>query len=123
MKTLELAYDEEGDVLYVTFQRTKKGHYQSLNDHMVVRFDPRLGEAVGLTLIDFSAMLPRADGTTPQLVLDRLDELPPDRRELVLSSLLRPPLSYWLEISSSTATPVSASISHPHAILDLLRAA
>lgn len=125
MTTLELSYDEEGDILYITFQRRRKVAYQSLNDHIVLRYDPRTLEPLGLTLIDFSAMLPRADNSMPQFSLDVLADLPVERKEQILAILRRPPVNRWLRV---TATPTGAeelcgSLNRSDMILDLLQAA
>jgi len=57
--------------------------------------------------------------------LDRLADLPPERREQVLAILSTPPVNHWLRITNlgSAESEVQAAISQPQTILNLLRAA
>ena len=123
-KSLELSYDEEGDILYVSFLHDRPAAYQSLTDNIVVRFDPQTLEPIGLTLIDFSVMAPAAS-PAPRLELYRLAQLPLERRKAVLSVLAHPTMSQWLEVSASATESATwyASIRQPKSILDLLHAA
>ena len=125
MKTLEFSYDDEGDILYITFQRKRKALYQSLNDNIILRYNPRTLESYSLTLIDLSAMIPQADHAAPVFALDRLADLPPERREQVLGILNTPPVTHWLRVTSAgpAESEVQASLNQPQTILNLLRAA
>lgn len=122
--TLELDYDAEGDILYVLFQRGVKSAYQSLMDNIVLRFNPVTHEPIGLTLIDFSVMAAKPDGS-PSYELDHLAELPDNRRAIVLDVVSRPPMNRWLHVKASSDEPGvwRGSILQPQTILDLLRAA
>jgi len=120
MRDIHFSYDEEGDVLYIAFHKGRKATSVSLNDNMVLRFDPETQEAVGLTLLDFSRLV-EASGPLP---LWRLAELPATLRDMVWTVLTRPPISLYLCV---TTPPTEA---HPAAILaqqfslaDLLMAA
>ncbi|HHH42029.1 MAG TPA: DUF2283 domain-containing protein, partial [Chloroflexi bacterium] len=95
MRELHLSYDAEGDVLYISFAKGQKGSSVSLNDNIVLRFDAPTGEAVGLTLLDFSNLVhhPRP------LPLSRLDDFPPELRQIVWRILTRPPVSLYLKIA------------------------
>jgi uncharacterized protein YuzE len=120
MRDIHFSYDEEGDVLYIAFHKGRKATSVSLNDSMVLRFDPETQEAVGLTLLDFSRLV-EASGPLP---LWRLAELPAALRDMVWTVLTRQPISLYLGVTTS---PTEA---HPVAILaqqlslaDLLMAA
>ena len=123
-KMLELSYDEEGDILYVSFLHDRPAAYQSLTDNIVLRFDPQTLEPIGLTLIDFSVMAPGV-GQAPRFELYRLAQLPAERRKAVLTVLGYPSVNQWLEVSTSTTEPPTwyASVRQPKSILDLLHAA
>jgi len=118
-------HNDEGDILYITFQRSRKSVDQSLNDNIVLQYNPRTSEPYGLMLIDLSAMLPQSDNAAPTFALDRLADLPPERREQVLAILSTPPVNHWLRITNlgSAESEVQAAISQPQTILNLLRAA
>ena len=123
-KTLELSYDEEGDILYVSFLHDRPAAYQSLTDNIVLRFDPQTLEPIGLTLIDFSVMVP-GEGQRPRFELYRLAQLPEERRKTVLSVLAHPTVKQWLEVSASATEPQAwyGMVRQPKSILDLLHAA
>ena len=72
MRDIHFSYDEEGDVLYIAFHKGRKASSVSLNDSMILRFDPETQEAIGLTLLDFSRLV-EASGPLP---LWRVSELP-----------------------------------------------
>lgn len=95
MKDVHFSYDQQADVLYITFAKGCKASSVSLNDNLVLRFDAQAGEAVGLTILDFSHLVqePRA------LLLSRLEEFPPELKSLVWAILIRPPVSHYLCIT------------------------
>ena len=97
MRDLHFSYDQQADVLYIAFDKGRKASSVSLNDNLVLRFDAQTGKAIGLTILEFSCLM-RESGTLP---LARLDEFPPELRNLVWKILTRPPVSYYLRITSS----------------------
>jgi len=107
MRDIHFSYDEEGDVLYIAFRKGHKATSVSLNDNMVLRFDPETQKAVGLTLLDFSRLVEAPD----PLALWRLAELPDTLRDMVWTVLTQPPISLYLYV---TTPPTDA---HPAAIL------
>lgn len=125
METVELSYDEEGDILYVDFLKGRKASYQSLTDNIVLRFDSQTFEPVGLTLIDFSRMLPQAGGIAPHFAFSRLNDIPTDRRNQVLDILMHAPVNRWLDLQTSPnrAGVILGSVRQPQTLLELLTAA
>ena len=95
MKDLHFSYDQEADVLYIAFDKGRKASSVSLNDNLLLRFDAHTGEAVGLTILDFSRLM-REPGT---LSLSRLDEFPSELQRLVWKILTSPPISHYLRVT------------------------
>jgi len=98
MKGLKILYDEEGDVLYVKFAEEPPGSTVSLNDMVVLRFDPETHEGLGLTFLSFSHMLPTDDGSVPGFALTHLADLPAHLRSIVWDAVNRPPVTRLLYI-------------------------
>jgi uncharacterized protein YuzE len=124
MKTIKLTYDEEGDILYVEFLKGRKASYQSLTDNIVLRFDPQTFEPIGLTLIDYSRLVPQG-GSPPHFAFDRLTDIPSDRRNSVITILSHPPVNRWLDTFTLPGQPgaVLGSVRQPQNVLELLTAA
>ncbi len=54
-KNLNLLYDKDADVLYVSLGHPEYTDYVELDDNFVLRLDPETKEIVGFTIIDFGA--------------------------------------------------------------------
>ena len=101
MRKAKYNYDQEGDILYISFGRSEHIVGVELGDHLLLRLDtgkettsaPR---AVGLTVL-FPAQL-MALGHTPTFTLERLERLPADVRAAVLEVLSKPPVSELLSM-------------------------
>lgn len=120
MRDLHFSYDEEGDLLYIAFHKGRKATSVSLNDNMVLRFDPETQEAVGLTLLDFSRLV---EASAP-LPLWRLAELPATLRDMVRTVLTQPPISLCLGVTTSpTEAHPAAILAQQLSLADLLMAA
>jgi len=46
-------YDEEADVLYVSFGKPRKAEGIDIGDGTILRVDPDTGEVIGITLLNF----------------------------------------------------------------------
>ena len=46
-------YDEEADVLYVSFGKPRKAEGIDIGDGTILRVDPETGQIVGITILDF----------------------------------------------------------------------
>jgi uncharacterized protein YuzE len=51
---LQMYYDTEADVLYVTKGHPQYTDYVEYGDNIILRFDPNTKELVGFTITDFS---------------------------------------------------------------------
>jgi hypothetical protein len=117
MRDLHFSYDVEGDVLYIAFDKGRKGSSVSLNDHMILRFGACTDKAVGLTLLDFS----RLASTDQVLPLSRLVEFPTELRAKVWAILNAPPVSHYLHIVSPADThTLAASLARQLSLAELL---
>jgi uncharacterized protein YuzE len=47
-------YDEEADVLYISFGEPRPAEGLDIGDGTILRVDPKTDEVIGLTLLDFS---------------------------------------------------------------------
>ncbi len=95
-KDLHFSYDQQADVLYIAFDKGRKASSVSLNDNLLLRFDAQTGEAIGLTILDFSRLMREPE----TLSLSRLDEFPAELQKLVWKALTHPPISHYLHIIS-----------------------
>jgi uncharacterized protein YuzE len=120
MRDIHFSYDEEGDVLYIAFHKGRKATSVSLNDNIVLRFDPETQKAVGLTLLDFSRLMEAPDPSP----LWRLAELPATLRDMVWTVLTQPPISLYLCVATSpTEAHPAATLAQELSLADLLMVA
>jgi len=106
MSEMKYNYDQEGDVLYISFGRSEHVVGVELGDHLLLRLDTgkdtvRSPRAVGLTIL-FPAQL-LALGHTPTFTLERLERLPADLRAAVLEVLSKSPVSELLSMRLTLA--------------------
>jgi len=50
---INLYFDEEGDVLDITFGKPRKAVAKELKNDIAIRVDPKTGEIVGITILNF----------------------------------------------------------------------
>jgi hypothetical protein len=99
----EIKYDEEADVLYVSFGRSEHVTGVELADNILLRLDtgqatgtsPR---AVGLTFISFAQMMAHYRDRPLSVPLANLRNLPEGLWQIVLDVLTTPPVSDFLGI-------------------------
>jgi len=112
METIKLNYDEEADVLYVSFGRSAHVTGVELTDNIVLRLDT--GEAtasapraIGLTFISFAQMMLHHRDQPVTVSLMHLRNLPEAVWRAVLSVVTTPPVSDFLDVglSLSPQTP------------------
>ncbi|MFQ6100343.1 MAG: hypothetical protein ACE5OS_03810 [Anaerolineae bacterium] len=77
----------------------------SLIEHILLRFHPETQEAVGLTLMDFSALVQPTEVGPRSFALTGLDNLPDDLRETVITLITTPPVNRFLKVSSFAPSP------------------
>lgn len=51
---MQLAYDREADVLYLSIGEPRKAVSRELDNDVLLRIDPDTGEVVGLTILNLS---------------------------------------------------------------------
>ena len=121
MRDIHLAYDEEGDILYLSFGPNRQASTLSLNDNIVLRYDPQAHKAVGLTVIGFSDLLV-LEGQGKLLPLRDLAELPNALGQLIKALITHPPVNLYLQISEDR-THLTTRLAHQFSLADLLLAA
>ncbi len=95
-------YDEISDTLYVSFKPGEKATGIELNDHILLRISKTERRAVGLTFLDYSLLAQKTDLGLRSFPLSGLSELSDELKEIVLSVLLKPPVSNILILSAYT---------------------
>lgn len=100
MRDFHMAYDEEGDILYLSFVPNRQALTLSLNDYVVLRYDPQAHEAVGMTIIGFSDLL-AVEHAGESIPLRDLAELPDKLGMLVWDLITHPPVTLYLQITES----------------------
>jgi uncharacterized protein YuzE len=101
------SYDQEADVLYVSFSPGEKATTAvELNDNILLRFNRAEKRAIGLTLMDFSALVQMTKLGPRSFPLHGLQELEPEWQETVIDIITMPPVNQILKVS--TFMPLSA---------------
>ena len=97
-------YDEDTDILYISFAPGEKATATvELNDNVVLRFDRNEQRAIGLTLMDFSVLVQPGILGPQYFPLSGLADLESDWQEVVLNLLKQPPVSDIIKLSSYRA--------------------
>jgi uncharacterized protein YuzE len=96
----QIRYDEESDTLQFTFVPGQSATGIELNDNILLRVDRTSGEAVGLTIFNFSVLAQPTEMGPRSVPLTGLAELGPEMREMALSILQRSPVSDHLKLSA-----------------------
>lgn len=95
-------YDEISDTLYISFALGEKATGIELNEHILLRIDKEKRKAVGVTLLNYSVLVQRADFGPRSFPLTGLTQLSGETREIVLSILESPPMKEILSLSTYT---------------------
>lgn len=106
--TYTMNYDEDADVLYVSFGRSQQITGIELTDNVLLRLDtgkasgapPR---AIGLTFISFQKMMAAHRDHPLRVSLANLRSLPDDLWLATLSVVTTPPLSDFLSVDLAIA--------------------
>jgi uncharacterized protein YuzE len=97
------SYDEEADVLYISFSPGEKATTAiELNDNILLRFNYADKRAIGLTLMDFSVLVQLTELGPRSFPLSGLSELEPEWQEIVIGILTKPPVNQILKVSTYT---------------------
>ena len=97
---LQIRYDEASDTLLLAFGPKRSATGIELNENLLLRVDKVAREPVGLTIFDFSILAGHEEKSLPLRGLSELDET---MRGLTLETMLRPPVSRYLEVQGNSA--------------------
>lgn len=96
-------YDEEVDVLYVSFAPGEKATAAvELNDNILLRFNKVEKRAIGLTLMDFSVLIQQTELGPRGFPMPGLDELEREWQEVVIEIITSPPVNQVLHVLAYT---------------------
>ncbi len=100
MASFEAAYNEDEDVLDVTFETNDEqlARTLALNDHVVLYTDPLLGSVWGLTFYSYHKLL-----LVSETEFTALKEIDPARAQVLLGLVARPPASLFFDITDPEA--------------------
>jgi len=110
-------YDEEGDILYISFQPGEKGTGVELNENILLRFNRKEKKALGLTLFNFSVLIQTTETGPRSFPLTGLADISEDLRDVVTHIITHPPVNHYLK--TLTYTP-SLAESLPIALVERL---
>lgn len=104
MQSRRISYDEKGDILYLNFSGNPADSSLTIvKDLILLRFNKEEKQAVGLTFLAFSCLLPSPDdGEVPRFRLERLNDFPEHIRSIVWDMITRPPISHYLHVTPGT---------------------
>jgi hypothetical protein len=103
---VRLVYDEETDILEIFFGENGPATGIELTDYIILRLDKRAKRALSLLLLHFSIISEQTEYGPRSFLLNKLDRLPEDMRELVLRLVTSLPVSQFLKLSHLQASPV-----------------
>ena len=102
MTTPTTNYDETSDTLYISFAPSEKATGVELNEHILLRIDKEKRKAVGVTLLNYSVLVQRADFGPRSFPITGLTQLSVETRDIVLSILGTSPVREILSLSTYT---------------------
>ncbi|MEW5830403.1 MAG: DUF2283 domain-containing protein [Chloroflexota bacterium] len=95
-------YDETSDTLYISFTPDVKATGIELNDHIILRIDKENRKAVGITFLNYSILIQKADFGPRSFPLTGLTMLSEETREIVMEILGKSPVKEILALSTYT---------------------
>lgn len=95
-------YDETSDTLYMSFIPDIKATGIELNEHILLRIDKENRKAVGITFLNYSILIQKADYGPRSFPLTGLTRLSDDTREIVMEILGSAPVLEILSLSTYT---------------------
>jgi uncharacterized protein YuzE len=95
------SYDKEADVLYISFAPGEKPTAAvELNSNILLRFNREEERAVGLTLLDFSALVQKTKLGPRNFPLTGMKDLEPEWQEVVTKIITSSPVNKILKVST-----------------------
>jgi uncharacterized protein YuzE len=95
-------YDETSDTLYMSFIPDVKATGIELNEHILLRVDKERSRAVGITFLNYSILVQKADFGPRSFPLTGLAKLSDETREMVMDILATAPVKEILSLSTYT---------------------
>jgi uncharacterized protein YuzE len=102
MTSLTSNYDETSDTLYISFVPNVKATGIELNEHILLRIDKENRRAVGLTFLDYSILIQKADFGPRSFPLTGLMKSSEETREIVMEIVGKSPVKEILSLSTFT---------------------
>ena len=111
MSEIKVNYDEDADVLYISFGQSEHVTGVELADNILLRLDTGQAtgsppKAVGLTFISFGYMMGHYQGKPVNVPLANLRHLPEELWQAVLAVTTTPPVSDFLAVGLSLSPRV-----------------
>src|SRR5574337_577263 len=91
-------YDELSDTLYMSFLPNVKATGIELNDHILLRVDKENLQAVGLTFLNYSILIQKADFGPRSFPLAGLTQLSEETRMMVMKIIEQSPVKEILSL-------------------------
>lgn len=95
-------YDEASDTLYISFVPDIKATGIELNEHILLRLDKESRRAVGITFLNYSILIQKADFGPRSFPLTGLAHLSNETREIVMDILATSPVKEIFSLSTYT---------------------
>lgn len=95
-------YDETSDTLYISFIPDVKATGIELSDHILLRIDKENHKAIGITFLNYSILIQKADFGPRSFPLTGLAKLSEETREMVMGILDKSPVKEILTLSTYT---------------------
>lgn len=103
-------YDEISDTLYISFVPDLKATGIELNEHILLRIDKESARAVGITFLNYSILIQKADFGPRSFPLTGLAKLSEETREMVMDILASAPVKEILSLSTYYTPSLSEAI-------------
>lgn len=97
-----MIYAEISDILYISFVPDVKATGIELSDHILLRIDKKSRRAIGITFLNYSSLIQKADFGPRSFPLTGLARLSDESREMVLEILAKSPVKEILSLSTYT---------------------
>lgn len=100
MNEPKYSYDEDADILYISFAPGETATGIMLNDQLLLRVKRAERRAIGLTIMDYSILAHQTDIGPRAVPLTGLQDISQDLRELALELLRTPALQAIVMLSA-----------------------
>jgi len=100
-QTVHYCYDEEGDLLEITFRKARATCAVELTESIILRFDLEKEEPLSLSFISYSRLAQPTE-VGPRSFRLKLDSMDDEVRQKVLRIITSSPVNQFLKVSSYT---------------------